>query len=41
MRKMVREMLKKNPRERISISEVLAYFDITELRISKNRITYN
>jgi hypothetical protein len=29
VRKMVREMLKKNPRERISISEVLAYFDIT------------
>lgn len=38
---MVREMLKKSPRERISISEVLAYFDITELRVSKNRITYN
>jgi hypothetical protein len=28
LRKMVREMLRKNPKDRISMMEVLGYFDI-------------
>lgn len=38
---MVKEMLQKHPRDRINISEVLAYFEITELRVSKKKITYD